>query len=318
MDLTCLEPGSCAIKSFDISGFLESNLADRPYDWARDGSVLGWGLRNSVGIGESSDGGIYSVENSADELVRNGQDIHRDNPAEELNYHGRLGSNNPLQGRNFGYPTCFAAWDAGVVRGLSTGDQFALETNATFTDATCQQRFERPRLSFQAHTAPLDIKFYRPEGTACERNLERGGLGCNYRDSAFVTFHGSWNREELVGYSVAEVPFTRTNDGFAPRAVSTSRDEPNHILSARDIARCPDNCFRPTGMTFNRDGALYVTGDSTGDILVLLRTDRIANANGGNPRQGDDTPRPSASSSVKVGTWGVVASVVAGALLSMI
>lgn len=48
---------------FNIASILAT-----PVDYSRAGDVLGWGLRNSVGLGEDpSTGGIWSVENSADD-----------------------------------------------------------------------------------------------------------------------------------------------------------------------------------------------------------------------------------------------------------
>jgi glucose/arabinose dehydrogenase len=74
-----------------------------PVDYTRDGIVLGWGLRNSVGLAANpSDGGIWSVENSADQIQRGGYDIHKDDPGEELNYHGNL-SDVGERGPNYGY-----------------------------------------------------------------------------------------------------------------------------------------------------------------------------------------------------------------------
>ncbi|KAL9627673.1 MAG: hypothetical protein Q9164_007530 [Protoblastenia rupestris] len=134
------------------------------YDYTNDGMRLGWGLRNSVGLAEHPDtGGIYSVENSADEIMREGEDVHQDNPGEELNFHGYLnGTEYSPQGSNYGYPYCFAAWkpedlpqndDLGVGSNFATGDQ-----NSAINDTFCAE-YTTPRLTFQAHTAPLDIKW---------------------------------------------------------------------------------------------------------------------------------------------------------------
>ncbi|KAK5004458.1 hypothetical protein LTR28_008890 [Elasticomyces elasticus] len=150
-----------------------------PYDFNADGLLLGWGLRNDVGVDEEPiSGGIYTVENSVDQMVRAGQDIHQNNPAEELNFLGYLnGTRYAEQGMNYGYPECFAVWNVSAIpnnAGLQVGSQFAIgDQNSTVNDTVCAQRVA-PRLSFQAHMAPLDISFNR-EGTA-----------------AWVTFHGSW------------------------------------------------------------------------------------------------------------------------------
>ena len=70
--------GHSQLKAFDIT-----KVGDQPYDFASQGTLLGWGLRNSVGVAEEPlTGGIWSVENSVDQMKRNGVDIHQDNPGE--------------------------------------------------------------------------------------------------------------------------------------------------------------------------------------------------------------------------------------------
>jgi len=166
--------GHSQIKSF--------NLLNRTgvYDFSNDGHLLGWGLRNDVGVDEEPvGGGIYSVENSADDVSRLGVDVHTNNPAEELNYLGTLNNNtSPNQGRNFGYPTCFSAWNVTELpqsSNITVGSQFSIGMpSATVNDNNCKNNYVAPRLVFQAHMAPLDIKF-NPAGT-----------------EAWITFHGSW------------------------------------------------------------------------------------------------------------------------------
>ena len=78
-----LDSGHSQIKAFDVQ-----NVTDTGYDFASEGLRLGWGLRNSVGVAEHPDtGGIYSVENSVDQIMREGEDVHQDNPREEMVRH---------------------------------------------------------------------------------------------------------------------------------------------------------------------------------------------------------------------------------------
>lgn len=75
-----LSSGHSQIKAFDLN-----NVTDLGYDFDTEGLLLGWGLRNSVGVVEHPDtGGIYSVENSVDQIMREGKDVHQDNPGEEM------------------------------------------------------------------------------------------------------------------------------------------------------------------------------------------------------------------------------------------
>ena len=169
-----LSTGHSQIKAFNLT-----NITSNGYDFTKDGLRLGWGLRNSVGLAEHPEtGGIYSVENSVDELTRDGKNIHQNNPGEEMNFHGYLnGTKYAAQGSNYGYPNCFAAWLPGDIpenAKLSVGSQFAIgDQDNKINDTFCATLIP-PRLTFQAHMAPLDIAFN------------------NSAREAWVTFHGSW------------------------------------------------------------------------------------------------------------------------------
>lgn len=68
-----------------VKAFSTQNVSDGGYDFNADGLRLGWGLRNSVGLVEHPEtGGIYAVENSVDEIMREGKDVHQNNPGEEM------------------------------------------------------------------------------------------------------------------------------------------------------------------------------------------------------------------------------------------
>ena len=75
IDLQTLDvtTGVSTIKAFNVS-----NVTDSAYDHASSGLLLGWGLRNSVGVAEEPvSGGIYSVENSVDNINRGGKTINQ-------------------------------------------------------------------------------------------------------------------------------------------------------------------------------------------------------------------------------------------------
>lgn len=109
-----------------------------------------------------------------DDIRLGGRDVHNENPAEKLNYHGAINdTSNKLKGANFGYPSCVAAWDTALlgVNTLSVGSLFNPDGVPKATDCASRQP---ARLVFPSHTAPLDIKF-TPDGSA-----------------AYISFHGSW------------------------------------------------------------------------------------------------------------------------------
>jgi len=243
-----LSSGHSNIRMFNIS-----SPPEKAIDFM-DGDLLGWGLRNSVGLTEHPDGGVWSVENSVDNLERMGEDIHKNNPGEEMNYHGKLDEDDKEMGANYGYPSCFALWDTDDVPDvgdLKTGEQFSPVNAGGDTDKKCKDDHVAPRITFQAHMAPLDIKFDKNGSTA------------------FVTFHGSWNREEPVGYKISSIAFS---DG-QPSASSSSQSATKDILYTEDLSNCPDKCFRPVSMAFDSKQRMFFSSDSTGEIFVLAPSD---------------------------------------------
>lgn len=172
-----LSSGISQIRAFNISNLTATS---DPYDYPSTGLRIGWGLRNSVGVDEHpSTGGIFSVENSADNVSREGQDIHQDNPGEELNYHDTLlprssKDKSSPQGTNYGYPSCYALWSTSSfpsLNNLTIGSQFASDPSSkTDNDTTCARDSTPPRLTFGAHLAPLDIKFNTSASSETETN----------------------------------------------------------------------------------------------------------------------------------------------------
>ena len=177
-----LSTGHCQIKSFAVQ-----NISDIAQNFNTTGKLLGWGLRNSVGVAEHPlTGGIYSVEMGMDYATRDGKDISQNNPGDEMNYHGIIGKVNDLnQGLNHGYPYCHAAWDLGSIpnRGdLVVGNQLLVgdvnntfAANETINDAVCARERAAPVVTLPPHNAPIDLKF-TANGT-----------------EAYISFHGSWS-----------------------------------------------------------------------------------------------------------------------------
>ncbi|KAI0377373.1 soluble quino protein glucose dehydrogenase [Hypomontagnella monticulosa] len=254
------EAAKSIIKAFNIPELLAASTAT---DFATGGEILGWGLRNSVGVGEDpSTGGIWSVENSADNIARSGVDLHNNNPAEELNYHGvAKDAENPLKGKNYGYPACFSAWETTNIpanAGITVGSQFGGITGTpyqqvtTFSDMAdvdnfCRTERQGASLVFPSHTAPLDVKF-KEDGSA-----------------AYVAFHGSWNRSPADGYRLGKIAFANGQ----PAANVSDTTAVEYVLENVDPTQCPTNCFRPVGLAFDKKGRLFMTSDQTGELFVI-------------------------------------------------
>jgi glucose/arabinose dehydrogenase len=96
-----------------------------------------------------------------------------------------------------------------------------------------------PDVLMQAHSAPLGISFYT--GTQ---------FPPDWRNGAFVTLHGSWNRAQRTGYKVVFLPFE--ND----KATGDYIDFMTGLVASQSSV-----WGRPVGVTMARDGALIVTDD---------------------------------------------------------
>jgi glucose/arabinose dehydrogenase len=250
------------LRRFKLSDFTPGT----PFQWL-SGEVYSQGLRNMVGYTRNARGDMYGVVNGMDNVTYKGQDIHNDNPGEQI---VKLGF-----GKKFGYPFCFTAQrvvDNSQV--ISPGTQVLNEQwPITGVDsAWCTANSTQPATFIQAHSAPLDIIFFdsQPQGALPER----------WRGGAFVASHGSWDRSPATGYKVVWVPFDA--QGNAPMPTSTQSDTtfPYETVfgggtvdggasdgpwswSASGEGEGP----RPSGVAIGPiDGALYIASDSGGYI----------------------------------------------------
>lgn len=179
----------------------------------------------------------------------------QDNPAEELNLHRPLSSPPPSPPPNYGYPSCLSLW---TPLPASPSNSTLLPPSTPFAlspadDALCATTTP-PRLVFHAHTAPLDIKF-DASGTA-----------------AYVAFHGSWNRDVPVGYSLGMVRFDAGSG--EPTEGRESREAVVQVLGNGEVRGCPEGCFRPVGVAVDGEGRVFMTSDATGEVFVVRRKEK--------------------------------------------
>jgi glucose/arabinose dehydrogenase len=102
-----------------------------------------------------------------------------------------------------------------------------------------------PDVLMQAHSAPLQIAFY-----------EGDNFPAAYKGSAFVTFHGSWNRALRTGYKVVRLLFDK-----AGKPTGEYEDfMTGFVISDKQV------WGRPVGVAVAQDGSLFVTEDGNGTI----------------------------------------------------
>lgn len=128
--------------------------------------------------------------------------------------------------------------------------------------------------------APLDILF------------DTNGI------TAYITFHGSWDRNDPVGYKLSAVRFDP--DAGQPVEAADSTNATSEVLSNADNSNCPGGCFRPVGLAWDNQGRLFMSSDATGEIYVLQQDETSRGTDGpetGTPTS-TSTSTPSSSPNV--------------------
>jgi glucose/arabinose dehydrogenase len=188
----------------------------------KDGRIFATGIRNCVGLAvEPWSGDVHCATNERDGL---GDNLPPD-------YVTRV-----REGQFFGWPWRYMGGH-GDPRWKGARPDLA----AKVTD---------PDVLIQPHSAPLAMTFFN--GSAFPED---------YRGSAFVALHGSWNRSSRTGYKVVRILM---RDG-APTG------EYEDFLTGFVI----DNnrvWGRPVGVAEGKDGALYVTEDASGTVWRVVFT----------------------------------------------
>ncbi|MGB3545996.1 MAG: PQQ-dependent sugar dehydrogenase [Saprospiraceae bacterium] len=207
-------------------------VADPNRNWER--RVFAKGLRNTIGFDwHPSTGALYGLDHGIDWL---GDDSQR----EELN---RL-----EDGKHYGWPYVFEDGQRNPADEPPNGmtwEEFAATT-------------EFPLLTYTAHSAPLDFVFYRGSQFPTE-----------YRDAAFATLRGSWNRKEPSGYKVVRVTF---DDEGNPQAFENfigtflTDDHQGHF-------------GRLCGLVETPDGALLFSDDTGGVIYRVAYEAEVIGTN---------------------------------------
>jgi glucose/arabinose dehydrogenase len=192
---------------------------------------------------------MWGVENGRDNLIVGGEDIHYDNPAEEVN----LFDINRT-GRNYGYPSCWSEgiWMGAMAKGLGT-QHLDPDQPAGFTEAQCQDAsvITPPAFALPAHLAPLDVVEYRGNGYPGDMS---GDL--------FVTSHGSWNREiAQVGRMIVRLKMGANGPTEAQTFLSQSDMAGGYAQGTWGI--------RPVSIRVDRAGLLTWTSDEAQAVFKI-------------------------------------------------
>ncbi len=157
----------------------------------------------------------------------NGRDwLGEDLPPDEINDLGK--------GGDFGFPYCY-------------GDRVPDTKFSKDASRHCANTIA-PKVKLQAHSAPLGLAFY-----------EASQFPQQYWGNLFVAFHGSWNRSVPTGYKVVRIPVDANGNAGKVEDFITGWLAPGERQKGRWSGR-------PVGITFGRDGDMYISDDASGAI----------------------------------------------------
>jgi glucose/arabinose dehydrogenase len=249
------------IRRFDLASFKPG----QPFAWL-SGEVVTVGLRNANGFTRNAAGRIYAVVNGMDGISYQGQDVHDDNPGEQVV--------EIAMGKRYGFPFCWTAQRVVLAGGQVVPPGTQLASSAVHDDAWCAANSSQPTTFVQAHSAPLDLAFFDTQ--------PRGALPERYRGGAFVALHGSWNRTPATGYKIVWIPFDAAGNAPMPTSTATQTTFPYEIVLGGGGPSGPvDGPWswsvgayadqpRFAGVAISPiDGALYAATDSEGVVYRL-------------------------------------------------
>mgnify|MGYP001810095155 CR=1 FL=1 len=203
------------------------------------GTRFATGIRNAISLARHpGDGALWAMQHGRDQFLQNWPKLFdatysAENPAEELL---RI-----TQGDDFGWPYCY----------MLTAERRKILAPEYGGDGKQVGRCAEKKAAvygFPGHWAPNDLLFY--SGTQ---------FPAEYRNGAFVAFHGSWNRAPLpqAGFQVAFVPLVRNAATGA------------HRTFADGFVKEGGRISRPTGLAQGTDGSLYVMDDAGGRVFRI-------------------------------------------------
>ncbi|MHA1524254.1 MAG: PQQ-dependent sugar dehydrogenase [Alphaproteobacteria bacterium] len=179
-------------------------------------AVFATGLRNTVGFDwQPETGKLFGVDNGRDHL---GDDV----PPDELNQ--------IVAGGFYGWPYFY-------------GDNRPDPDHGDAPEAAGRAPLA-PAYAFQAHVAPLSIRFLRHQQSE------------TYARTALVAQHGSWNRSKKVGYRVVALTWARDGTISMEPFLDGLLDGQSSIGRPVDILETPG-------------GDIFITDDKTGMIYRI-------------------------------------------------
>jgi Raf kinase inhibitor-like YbhB/YbcL family protein len=192
----------------------------------RNRRVFASGLRNTIGFAwHPTTGRFYGWDHGIDEL---GDDVQK----EELN--------ELKKGKRYGWPYIYEN-DKAISHPVPP---------PPYNKAMWAKMSQQPALMHTAHSAGMQLKFYTGKQFPAE-----------YRNDAFVTLRGSWNRNPPSGYEVVRVRFDRKGSPLRIEPFITGFLQPGALPDGK-----LGHLARLVGLEQMKDGSLLVGDDANGIV----------------------------------------------------
>jgi glucose/arabinose dehydrogenase len=198
------------------------------------------GIRNAVGMAVNGNT-LFAAVHGRDQLSGNWPKLYSDAQNNELpaELFARVD-----QGDDFGWPYCY--YD-GMQRKYVLAPEYGGDGGKAGGDCG---RKKQPDVFFPGHWAPESVVF-----STGSKYPDK------YRNGAFVSFHGSWNRKPTqAGFLVAFVPFQNGKPSGTYEEFATG------FAGTEALTNPTKASYRPMGLAVGSDGALYVSDDVKGRI----------------------------------------------------
>ena len=237
-------PGVDPCPQLDRQGGIWRFNANQTNQTQADGMRYATGIRNAFALDwNHSQDQLYALQHGRDQLATLWPEYYNNEQSAELPAEEFLRVD---EGDDFGWPYCY--YDPAQEQKL-----LAPEYGGNGEEVGRCADKEQPIMAFPAHWAPNDLVFYQGESFPEQ-----------YRQGAFIAFHGSWNRAPLPqrGYLIAFVPFG--SDGLPSGDYERFADQ--FAGSGGEIESPGDAEYRPTGLAVGPDGSLYISDDTQGRI----------------------------------------------------
>lgn len=203
----------------------------------RDGERYVTGVRNGLALDwNRAAGALYFAMHGRDQLSQLFPEHFTDAqnaelPAEEFH--------RAEPGGDYGWP--YTYWDP-----LQGARRVAPEYGGDGKMRAPAGKYRVPLVALPAHWAPNDLVFYTGDAFPAQ-----------FRNGAFLAFHGSWNRAPLPqqGFNVVFIPMNATGEVTGKWSVFADGFQKAG--------------YRPTGLAVGPDEALYVADDAQGRIWKI-------------------------------------------------